>query len=124
MTANKPKSTSNEASGSTSRMNAIRELNDRFRRSLRGGRVVITAGVDALGIETVQRLLILLRTFEAFTPDNDPNGEHDFGAFEHDTQRFFWKIDYYDRALAFGSDDPSDPSQTVRVLTLMLADEY
>jgi hypothetical protein len=27
--------------------------------------------------------------------DNDPHGEHDFGAFEHEGQRIFWKIDYY-----------------------------
>jgi hypothetical protein len=34
------------------------------------------------------------------------------------------KIDNYDPTLSGGSEDPSDPAQTVRVLTLMLADEY
>jgi Protein of unknown function (DUF3768) len=33
--------------------------------------------------------------FDSFTEDNEPHGEHDFGAFEHEGQRVFWKIDYY-----------------------------
>ena len=59
-----------------------------------------------------------------FTEDNDPHKEHDFGAFEHEEQRFFWKIDYYDRDMIFGSEDPADPKATTRVLTIMLAEEY
>jgi hypothetical protein len=62
--------------------------------------------------------------FDAFTPDNDPHGERDFGAFEEGGERIFWKIDYYDRTLRAGSEDPSDPRQTVRVLTIILASEY
>ena len=62
--------------------------------------------------------------FDTFTPDNDPHHEHDFGSFEHDGERIFWKIDYYDRSLTNGSEDPSDPAQTTRVLTIMLASEY
>jgi hypothetical protein len=63
-------------------------------------------------------------TFDAMTPDNDPHGERDLGAFEHNGQRIFWKIDYYDRTLTKGSEDASDPTQTVRVITIMLASEY
>ena len=58
-------------------------------------------------------------------PDtHDPEGEHDFGAFEHGGARFFWKIDYYTPDMEHGSEDPADPSQTLRVLTIMLAEEY
>jgi len=65
-----------------------------------------------------------VETFDAFTPDNDPHGEHDFGAFEHNGQKIFWKIDSYAPDMEHGSEDPSDPAQTVRVLTIMLASEY
>ena len=36
----------------------------------------------------------------------------------------FWKIDYHDERCEFGSEDPSDPTRTTRVLTLMLSSEY
>lgn len=65
-----------------------------------------------------------VQTFLAFTPDNDPHGEHDFGAFDLGGQRLFWKIDYYDRDLRYASDDPADPDITTRVLTIMMASEY
>jgi hypothetical protein len=65
-----------------------------------------------------------VRRFSEFGPDNDPHGEHDFGVFEHDGHRFFFKIDYYDPDLRFGSEDPTDPEKTTRVLTIMLAEEY
>ena len=55
---------------------------------------------------------------------DDPYGEHDFGAFDHAGQRIFWKIDCYDPTEEFGSEDPADPSKTMRVLTILLADEY
>jgi Protein of unknown function (DUF3768) len=55
---------------------------------------------------------------------NDPYGEHDFGNFTLAGRKFFWKIDAYDANMEFGSEDPADPSQTTRVLTIMLAEEY
>ncbi len=57
-------------------------------------------------------------------PHNDPYGEHDFGAIDHNGQKIYWKIDYYDPDLKYGSKDPSGPVQTARVLTIMLANEY
>jgi hypothetical protein len=62
--------------------------------------------------------------FRRLPPDNDPQGERDFGAFEHNGDRIFWKIDYYAHDMEHGSEDASDPRQTVRVLTIMLASEY
>jgi hypothetical protein len=59
-----------------------------------------------------------------FSPDNDPYGEHDFGAFCEGRDRCFWKIDYYDFTMTAGSPDPTDPQKTTRVLTILLATEY
>jgi hypothetical protein len=102
----------------------IRALNDDFRRSFVGGLVVITAGVEAIPAEQRKSLLAKVRAFDAFTEDNDPRGEHDFGALDEAGVRYFWKVDYYDRATEFGSPDPADPAVTTRVLTVMLASEY
>jgi Protein of unknown function (DUF3768) len=65
-----------------------------------------------------------VRAFAAFTEDNDPHGEHDFGIVDNGDVRCLWKIDYYDREMEFMSPDPADPAVTTRILTLMLADEY
>jgi len=65
-----------------------------------------------------------VQRYSEFTPDNDPYSERDFDAFDHAGVRFFWKIDYFDRSLTFGSEDPADPARTTRVLTLMKAEEY
>lgn len=102
----------------------LRDLNDTFRRSFAGGRVMMTAGVAAMTEEQQVEVFRRVRTFEAFTPDNDPHGQHDFGHFEVAGQKLFWKIDAYDAAMEFGSEDPADPSKTTRVLTIMLASEY
>ena len=102
----------------------IRELNDAFRRTFAGGRVMLTASVDALPDAEKAAVLAKVRTFDAFNGDNDPHGEHDFVSFEHDGAKYFGKMDYYAKVMQSGSEDPADPSQTVRVLTVMRADEY
>ena len=102
----------------------IRALNDAFRRTFRGGRVMMTAGVNALE-DTVQKAVVeKIRAFDAFDDDNDPWGEHDFVSVEHDGQTFFAKIDYYNRELKAHSEDAADPEKTCRVMTIMLAEEY
>jgi hypothetical protein len=102
----------------------IRALNDEFRRTFVGGAVMITAGVEAMPAEQRKSLLTKVRAFDDFTEDNDPHGEHDFGAIDEAGVRYFWKVDCYDRATEFGSPDPADPAVTTRVLTIMRADEY
>jgi len=112
---------SDDRSDSTDR---VRQLNDAFRRTFVGGVVVVTAGVRALPHERRSALLAKIRAFDAFTEDNDPHGEHDFGVVEDGDVRCLWKIDLYDREMELMSPDPSDPAVTTRLLTIMLADEY
>ncbi len=107
-----------------SRADRIRDLNDAFRTHLEGGKCLLSAGVSDLGVSFASAAIAAVRAFDAFTPDNDPYGERDFGSFEIGGERLYWKIDYYDNSLEFGSKDPADPQQTKRVLTIMLADEY
>jgi hypothetical protein len=102
----------------------IRALNDAFRRTFVGGAVMITARVEAMPVDQRRSLLAKVRAFDAFTDDNDPHGEHDFGAVDEGGVRYFFKLDYYDRNTEFGSPDPADPAVTTRVLTIMRADEY
>jgi DNA-directed RNA polymerase subunit RPC12/RpoP len=107
-----------------SKRETIAMLNDAFRRSFAGGKVVMTCGVDELPDMVKAEALCAVAAYRTFTDDNDPHGEHDFGNFELCGRKFFWKIDYYDRDVRNGSDDPSDAERTTRVLTVMLASEY
>lgn len=102
----------------------IRELNDHFRRSFIGGRVVMTQGVASLNQDTQSDLISQVQGFTDFRADNDPHGEHDFGRVETRGIDCFWKIDYYDSDLKYGSENPAEPDLTTRVLTIMLAEEY
>jgi len=100
----------------------IRALNDQFRTTFVGGIVTVTQAIaDRADVAVI---LELVRTFGVFDADNDPYGEHDFGAFDHGGEKIFWKIDYYDKTLGAGSSNPADPALTTRVLTIMLAQDY
>lgn len=106
------------------RLERIRRLNDALRTQHRGGSVVVTDGVAALGFEAVQAISTAIAGFDAFDTGNDPYGERDFGSIEFEGKKVFFKIDYYDRSLRLHSPDPADPKVTARVMTVMLANEY
>ncbi|MBA3678013.1 MAG: DUF3768 domain-containing protein [Sphingosinicella sp.] len=119
----------------------IARLND-LARSARGVActAVATAGFRSLPEADQSCVRELIETFDAFAEDNDPHGERDFGTIyqlgdghwtterprlrEDERERVFWKLDYYDRAMRFASEDAADPRVTRRVLTIMLSDEY
>jgi hypothetical protein len=101
---------------------------------------VATAGFRSLSASEQSCVRELIETYDAFDEDNDPHGERDFGTIyqlgdgcwtterprsrDDECERVFWKFDYYDRDLRFGSEDAANPAITRRVLTIMLADEY
>jgi hypothetical protein len=117
----------------------IARLNDLARKAMGVAcTVFVTPGFRALGAADQSRVRESIETFNAFTEDNDPHGERDFGAIyqsadgrwtttrpaDGEKAQVFWKLDYYDRELKYGSEDPADPAKTRRVLTIMLAEEY
>ena len=105
-------------------MPTVAHLNDAMRTTFSGGKVVMTAAVAALPEAKLAQVLHRTRTFDAFTPDNDPYGEHDFGSFELEGEKFFFKHDYYNADMSGGSEDPSDPTKTTRVLTIGFMSDY
>jgi hypothetical protein len=117
----------------------IARLNDLARTAMGVAcTVFVTPGFRSLSTSDQSRIRELIETFDAFTKDNDPHGERDFGAVYQcadgswtttrpaggEQERVFWKLDYYDRDLKYGSEDAADPAKTRRVLTIMLAEEY
>ena len=102
----------------------VRALNDALRQGRTSGRLQLTSGVLALGEGAVAEAMEALARFTDFTPGNDPYGEHDFGAFPVAGRQLFWKIDYYSPGFESAALDPADEAVCVRVLTLMLAEEY
>lgn len=125
----------------TSQRERIARLNDLARRAMGVAcTAVATVGFRSLPEADQSCVRELIETFDAFTEDNEPHGERDFGTIyqltdgrwtterprlrEDERERVFWKLDYYDRAMRFASEDAADPAQTRRVLTIMLSDEY
>lgn len=107
----------------------IARLNDLARQAMGIASIVVaTPGFLALTDFDQSRVRELVETFDAFTPDNDPYGERDFGAiYQSDQglwsiarpaqvlQTVFWKINACDPDLCFGSENPADPEVTRRV---------
>lgn len=112
------------------RAETIARLNDRARHGLdRTSKTVITrscldtfcSGDTASGLLAQAELLRAVRNHRF---ENDAHGERDFGAFEFRGEKLFFKVDYFDLELTYGSEDPADASQTTRVITIMLASDY
>ena len=74
----------------------IHELNDALRKTLDGGKLVMTRGVIALGAEVIHALTEALQSYDNFSAENDPYGEHDFGAMTVMGHDLIFKIDYFD----------------------------
>lgn len=106
----------------------IRLLNDRLRKDGRGGRIMVTGSLCQADIEEQTVVIGLTRAFDAFTEDNDPYGEHDFGIVRWqapDGERVYnWKIDYYDLSEQYASPDAADPVRTVRIMSIFYAEDY
>lgn len=106
------------------RTDRIRQLNDQL-RTLRGeGIIHICGALSEMDEEFQKKVMLAVATFAGFNTGDDPYGEHDFGAVEVDGQKFYFKIDYYDRTLEHGSEDPADPAVTKRVMSVFHQGDY
>ena len=107
------------------RTKRIARLNDALRHGqLDRATVVVTIGVQSMGEGFLAKAGQAVVEFDDFNEGNDPHGEHDFGSFEMEGQKLFWKIDPFDLKLENHSLDAANPHLTHRVLTIMLASEY
>src|SRR5271166_1845782 len=65
----------------------IRALNDAVRMRPYSGDLFVTRGISDLPWHEQADILARVGTFNDFTEDNDPHGEHDFGSFEKTARR-------------------------------------
>ena len=105
-------------------INEIALQNDNFRKHLSQGTLVLTQGIRSITPDDIKEIITKVRTFDTFDENNDPYGERDFGAFDYNGKRIFWKIDNYDREFLYLSPDVSNPRLTNKVMTIMYAEEY
>lgn len=115
-------------SDTSPRSQRIAQLNDRFRSNPFGrvpGLILVTQAAQSLAASDRRILIQAVQTFDDFTGDNDPYGEHDFGLIKLFGTTWFWKIDYYaDSKCEWGAEHPERLSESFRVLTIMQASEY
>ena len=102
----------------------IQALNDAFRTTFSGGRVLITPGVHGLSDQDKMQAILAIQSFDGFNGGNDPYGTHEFGEVIVSSTRIWFRIDAFDQNLAYGSPDPTDPTVTTRVMTILLPEEY
>ncbi len=111
----------------------IAKQNDAFRTSITAcpkspdippGKLVMTAGVAAQSDAFRAALIGALIAFDTFDADSDPYGLHEMGVLEIEGERVWFKFDSYDESYEYGSEAPTDPARTRRVLTLLFPSEY
>ncbi len=111
----------------------VADLNDQLRKDMFTGnmlkkhnlknKIVLTPGIAGLNLIDKEKVFASVKYYGNFTKNNNPWGEKDFGSFNFKKETFNWKIDYYDNDMKYHSPDKTDPDKTIRVLTIMKAEE-
>lgn len=115
----------------TTMVDRIAALNDHARHGLeRTAKLVIThtclatiAG-DGSAVAELAAQVRILRALREWTPPEGDRSERDLGYVQVDGHKIMFKVDYYAPDLQWGSEDPADPEQTIRVITVMLPSDY
>jgi len=100
-----------------------RALNDHFRKTGEGGIVTLSMGLHKLGQAEVGNVMKQLAG-EKGDKSVESGNEHDMGEIEIGNRTISWEIDYYNKELDDVSGNPTNPEQTTRFMTLLLATEY
>ena len=115
---------------------ALRARNDRFRRTLTGGSLMLSAGIIALGAANQARIIAAVRGFTGFDDDftiGDPFDDHSIGDLEVEVEEpgihrwpelIFFRIDDLGRPATGIGSNPAPSTGTALVLTVMLASEW
>ena len=90
------------------------------------GRMHVTRSLMEAGESFMAEAVKATGEFETFEPENDPEGWHDFGAVTIRGETVFWTLDLYEADSDFrhGAEDPGNPDTTMRVLTIMMAQDW
>ncbi|PKP96807.1 MAG: hypothetical protein CVT74_15955 [Alphaproteobacteria bacterium HGW-Alphaproteobacteria-13] len=112
-----------------SRTATIARLNDNARLGLdRRARVQFTSNcletfrpTPETHVAFVQAELLKAFRHCEFAADSP---EHDFASILHRERKVWMKIDYYDLACDYGSEDPANAEITTRVITILLPEDY
>src|SRR5271157_4027669 len=90
----------------------IRDLNDELRTTGCGGKTYLTRGLIEKGADFIAKATAAVRSFDAFSEDNDPWQEHDCATLDVDGETIIFKIDYFDLNMEALSPDAADPKVT------------
>ncbi len=72
------------------RAQRIAQLNDKLRKTGRGGQTVVTRGVTSPDGFDAKSLILALSQSDQFDEDNDTHGEHDFGDLDWCGAELLW----------------------------------
>jgi len=112
------------------RVETIALLNDRARQGLDPTARVVTTRTCLAAFCDLDNFPAMMLTQAALMRAmrhcsfTDESPERDFAVMTFRDRKVWLKIDYYDATMTYGSDDPSDASETTRVLTIMLPEDY
>jgi Protein of unknown function (DUF3768) len=99
-----------------------RHLNDRLRRDMPHGSVIIRGGVKQFNNDQLFGLTKLIQEFDDFPPDSEASDLHDTGTLMFEGIKVIWRIEACDGALSESSGNVV-PRIKQRVLVIMRACE-
>jgi hypothetical protein len=104
----------------------IRALNLAFYKNPHmHGRLLFSRYVADRGGLFGMKCINALAAYDGWNEDNDSHGEADMCTLTVEGEKVWAKMDYYDKDdQNYGSENPADPTKTLRVCTILFPDEW